>query len=208
MPVRAGRADREEVAGREREMPVVREEIGALADRADDVPVAARRPARGRTGVDRMPRVVERGTQQVVHRRVDDREVRRGARLQVFDARQQHAGVADETPAGLEQQPFGAPREQARAPSPRTRRRAPAARRGSGCRGRRPGRRARARCRRRAARSTRSSILRDRLAVRRELGDLRADVDVDAAHRDVRQRRRAPVERAARRRRRRRTCSP
>ena len=62
--------------------------------------------------VDRMPRVVERGTQQIVHRGVDDREALRGARLQELDAREQHAGVADQPPARLEQQPLAAPAEE------------------------------------------------------------------------------------------------
>ena len=39
-----------------------------------------RRPSRGRTGSTRMPRVVERGAQQIVHRGVDDGEVLRALR--------------------------------------------------------------------------------------------------------------------------------
>ncbi len=81
----------------------MREEVGALADRSDDIPARVGAVARAHR-LDRVPRVVERGPEEVVHRRIDDREVVRGARLQVHDARQQHAGVADQEPAGLEQQ--------------------------------------------------------------------------------------------------------
>ncbi len=59
-----------------------------------------------------MPGVVERRTQQIVHRRVDDREIARRAGLQVRDARQQHARIADEAAARLEQQPLAPAVEQ------------------------------------------------------------------------------------------------
>ena len=50
---------------------------------------AASRPARGADRHDLVPGVVERRAQQVVHRRVDDGEVLLGAVLQVLDAGQQ-----------------------------------------------------------------------------------------------------------------------
>ena len=60
--------------------------------------------SRGRTALDVVPRVVERGTEEVVHRRIDDREVALAAGLEVQDARQQHARIADQEPARLEQE--------------------------------------------------------------------------------------------------------
>ena len=94
-------------------VPVVREEIAALADRPDDLPASRRRRARAHR-VDRMPRVVERGTQQVVHRRVDDREVLRRRRASGTRTRVSSTPASPtRTPSGLEQQRSCAPRERA-----------------------------------------------------------------------------------------------
>ena len=60
-----------------------------------------------------MPGIVERGTDQIVHRRVDDGEALRLTGLQIEDARQQNTGVADQSAPGLQQQHFAATAEQA-----------------------------------------------------------------------------------------------
>ena len=99
--VGAGGAHGEEVALGERELAIAREEIAALAHGSDDLPAARGSGARAHR-LDRMPGVVERGPEEVVHRRVDDREIVTGSGLEVDDAGQQHAGVADEEPARFE----------------------------------------------------------------------------------------------------------
>ena len=111
--VGARRAHREQIARGKREIAVVREEIRAFADGADDLPAARRVGARPHR-LDVVPGIVERRPDEVVHRRVDDREIARVAGLQVQHAGQQHAGVADEKAARLEQQPVVA--RAARAP--------------------------------------------------------------------------------------------
>ncbi len=85
----------------------MREEIRAFADGADDLPSPHIAGARA----DRLhvvPGVVEGRPDQVVHRGVDDREVSSASRLEVENAREQHAGVADEIAAWLEQQALAA----------------------------------------------------------------------------------------------------
>ena len=100
--VRASGAHGEQVALGERQQAVAGEEIAALAHRSDDLP-AARRFLAPAYRLDRMPCVVEGRPEQVVHRRVDDREVVAAAGLEIDDARQQHAGGADQEPARFEQ---------------------------------------------------------------------------------------------------------
>src|SRR6185312_5762850 len=95
--------DREKVAVGERERALVREEIGALADRADDLP-RLRCPVARMHRAHVVPRVVERRAHEVVHRRVDDGEAALAAAFQVFDAGDQDAGVRDQRAAGLEEQ--------------------------------------------------------------------------------------------------------
>ena len=85
------------------EHAVVRQEIGALADRSDDLPDRRRAGAR-RDRAHLVPGVVQRGPQQVVHRRVDDREIALRARLQVDHARKQRPALPTSIAAGLEQQ--------------------------------------------------------------------------------------------------------
>ncbi len=102
--VRAGRADRDELAGLERrQRAIAREEVAGLADRSDDVG-RDRRTVRIADGLDRMVRVVQRGPHQIVHRRVDDREVLRLVVLAVEHARDQRAGRADDRAARLGEQ--------------------------------------------------------------------------------------------------------
>ena len=193
----------------ERQRPVVRQEIAALAHRPDDVPASRTSPSRGRTGVDRMPRVVERGTQQVVHRGVDDREVLRGRpasgiRPASAARRRRRRGAGPARTAASRARPAKRPRTICRVVGERHR----MSRRDSGCRGRRPGRRARAGCRRRAggrparapccaaSRYGASSVICEPMWMS------------SAVDGDVRQRARRGGRAPARRRRRCRTCSP
>ena len=83
------------------------EEVAALADRADHFVAGGGQLARG-DGDDLVPGVVEGRAGQVVHGRVDDREVLLDAGLEVFDAREQQAGVAHQRAARLEAQGLGA----------------------------------------------------------------------------------------------------
>ena len=102
---------------------VVRQEIGALADRSDDLPARASAVARAHR---RRPRATRRRAPGAAGRSSPRRRSRSPcarAGLQVEDARQQHAGVADETPARLEQQRSRRPRT-ASATIARVRRRA------------------------------------------------------------------------------------
>ena len=65
--------------------------------------VGASHASRGAHGLDAHPGLVHRRAHQVVHRRVDDAEVLLAAGLAVQHLGQQHAGVADQRAAGLEQ---------------------------------------------------------------------------------------------------------
>ena len=57
-----------------RELTVAREEITGLTDRTDDIDLVRGRTGRSH-GLDRMPCVVERGSDRVVHAGVDDHEL-------------------------------------------------------------------------------------------------------------------------------------
>src|SRR3546814_17486689 len=61
--------------------------------------------ALGCDGADIMPCIVKAGPEEVVHGRVNDDEWLRRALLHPDDLRQQGACIADDHPAGLEQQP-------------------------------------------------------------------------------------------------------
>ena len=140
-----------------------------------------------------MPRVVQRRPHQVVHRRVDDGEVARRAGLQHTHARQKHAGVPDQAPSRLEQQPLAPPAEQRedhrRVIFDRHRRLVAIADAETAADVDVLERNAFA-CERIDEREQPSGCL----PVRPELGDLRPDVHVDAAHGDRRHARGAAVE--------------
>ena len=151
---------------------------------------SARRARASCTGQIGVIRVVERRPDQIVHRRVDDHEVLDLALLEIEHRGQQHAGVADDHAPRLADQRDVEPGERRhrllRSPC-RTR---PATADPPGCRGCR----ARRRCRRSASlmpslTSARDQLdePRDRVVERRGLGQLRADVAVDADDLEVRQ---------------------
>ncbi len=86
-----------------RHPPVERQIIAGLADRPDDVGDDLRRAGPRRP--DRLHLVmgvIERRTDEIVHRRVDDDEGFGLAALDVEHPRHQNAGVADDQPARLE----------------------------------------------------------------------------------------------------------
>src|SRR5579884_2383638 len=100
--VRARAHHRQEIAGLRRlELAIPGEEIPALAHRSDDVGDDARAVARTHRA-DRVVGAVERGAQEIVHRAVDDHEALGGGGLAVDDARDEDARVADERAARLE----------------------------------------------------------------------------------------------------------
>src|ERR1043165_456411 len=49
-----------------------------------------------------MPCAIERGTDEIVHRRVADHEIARRAGLDVLDAREKQTGISDQRAAGIE----------------------------------------------------------------------------------------------------------
>src|SRR4051812_7901415 len=100
----AGREDGEQVALARREPPLLGEEVGALADRSDDVVNSGCAALRRAHRANLMPSAVERRPQEVVHRGVDDQEIARRAGLHVFHARDEHAGVADDRAPRVEDQ--------------------------------------------------------------------------------------------------------
>ena len=86
------------------------QEVAALADRAHDVHGLASSPVR--SGHDRhnlVISVVERGTNQVIHRRVHHHKLLPVISLAIDDARQQHASRRDNGPPRLQQQMYPIP---------------------------------------------------------------------------------------------------
>src|SRR5262249_37649306 len=77
--VGTGAAHGEQIARFQRELAVLREEVGALANGSYDLPAASSALSRA-YGLDAVPRVVQRRAQQIVHRRVDDGEAPRRTR--------------------------------------------------------------------------------------------------------------------------------
>src|SRR5437773_466059 len=100
--VSARRHDREKVARCDRERASSGEKIRRFADRTHNV-VTLRRAVAPRHRKDLVPGVVQRGAQQVVHRRIGYHEALCSAMLEIFDAGEQNPGVADKRTAGLEQ---------------------------------------------------------------------------------------------------------
>jgi len=191
--IRAACTDGEKIARGERKIAVVRKEIPALAHWSYDLITTRRFRARAHR-LHRVPGVVESGSDEVVHRCIDNREVTLVTRLQVQHPGQQHAGIADEPPARFEQQRFPAAAEKIE--------------QHRGVIGH---------CQRHLVvvanpeSATAIDVLQHdaagskaidqiqhfdrRFAIGRELGDLRADVDVDAPDGDVRKGRGTTVER-------------
>src|SRR5579875_3338266 len=109
--VRARAPHRQEIAGLRRlELAGPGQEGPALAHRPHDVGDDARALARTHRA-DGVVGAVERGAQEIVHRSVDDHEALGGGGLAVDDARDEHAGVADEGAARLEHERERQPRE-------------------------------------------------------------------------------------------------
>src|SRR3954471_9451514 len=79
------------------------EEIAALADRSDDIhSLQASTAANHRHNV--MVRIVECRADQVVHASIYHQKLLTAILLAIDDAREQHAGAADQRPARLKQQ--------------------------------------------------------------------------------------------------------
>src|SRR5260221_2861697 len=109
--VRAGRKDGEKVALFDGEGALDAEHVGGFAHRPHHVVAlhGARRALLHRDDV--VPRLVERGADQLAHRGVDHREALRLVELQVLDAREQDARRADDGAAGLQHHLEAAPGE-------------------------------------------------------------------------------------------------
>ena len=77
------------------DLAVLRKAVTALANRSDDVgeESTARRVAL--QGDNLVKTVIHRRTNQIVHRRIDDQKILAGTPLEMFDARKEHAGIAD-----------------------------------------------------------------------------------------------------------------
>jgi len=101
--VGAGRTHRQQVTFGQCQLAILGEEVAGLADRPDDVVVA--RIAFVRLHRDHVhPRLVQRRTDQVVHRCIDDGEILVRGVLEILHAGQQQAGVGDDGAARLEHQ--------------------------------------------------------------------------------------------------------
>ena len=85
--------------------PVLRKKIAALADRTDDIHRFARGVLRFADRNDLVVTLVERGPDQIVHPGIDDHEFLVLGLLDVADAGEEDAGIADEQTARLEQHP-------------------------------------------------------------------------------------------------------
>src|SRR6185503_18666841 len=114
----AARHEREQVTFRRGERALLGEEIRALAHRTDHVVNSAA----GRGFLDRLhfvPCLIERRADEIVHGGVDHEE----ARLAVLDAGDEHAGVADDRAARIEDQRVRALAEGGEDPADERRRR-------------------------------------------------------------------------------------
>ena len=102
-PVGPGTEDGDAVALGERgEGAVLREEVAAFADGADEVH-GDWRGGGFAEGDDFVPAFVEGGADEVVHAGIDDGEGFGGGLLHILDGGEEGAGVADEEAAGLEE---------------------------------------------------------------------------------------------------------
>ncbi len=197
--VGAGGKDGEQVAFREVEHTVVRQEIRALADRADDLPDRGRRRSAARP---RAPRARRRTAPGAAGR---SSPRRRSRNCDPRPASGSSTRVSSTPALPTSMRPGSNSSLSGRFPSRRADRRRVIGRRyrlprrDSECRFRRPGRCARARCPPRQA-VDQIERLGGRLAMRFQRRDLRADVHVDAAHGDVGAGRRRAGTAAARRR--------
>src|SRR6185369_16171794 len=96
-------------SGGDGECPIDAEDVARLAHGPDNIVGGAFATGRLVNGNDVVPGAIERGADQLAHRRVDDREALGLDELQVFDAREEESGVAGDRPPRLEQQLQAAP---------------------------------------------------------------------------------------------------